>query len=181
MTSKKLTRMHARWASVLQECNVDIQHRLGATHGDADGLLRNPLPNGEDRTDARMHHNSPVTFVTANLALLACVGNEAIETAAGQPEFGGTEKDGDLEATKSGAANSASCDVWQDEATLAYLRTGSHAPGLTVAVKDRVQHRAKYYHFENNLLRKRMPAGVDEIVPEPHLRAGPNPSNSSGY
>jgi hypothetical protein len=61
--------------------------------------------------------------------------------------------------------------VWQDEATLAYLRTGSHAPGLIAAVKDRVQHRAKHYHFENNLLRKRMPAGVNKIVPEPHLRA----------
>jgi hypothetical protein len=67
--------------------------------------------------------------------------------------------------------NSASRDVWQDEATLAYLRTGSHAPGLTAAVKDRFQHQAKDYHFENNLLRKRMPAGVDKIVPEPHLRA----------
>jgi hypothetical protein len=171
MTSEKLTGMHARWASILQEYDVDIQHRSGVTHGDADGLSRNPLPSEEDRTDARMHHDSPVTSVTAGLALLACVGTDAIKTAADQPEFGGTEKDGDPQATKSGAANSASCDVWQDEATLAYLRTGSHAPGLTAAIKDRVQHRAKHYHFENNLLRKRMPAGVDKIVPELHLRA----------
>jgi hypothetical protein len=48
MTSKKLTRIHARWASILQEYDVDIQHRLGVTHGDADGLPRNPLPNEED-------------------------------------------------------------------------------------------------------------------------------------
>jgi hypothetical protein len=65
----------------------------------------------------------------------------------------------------------ASRHVWRDEATLAYLRTGSQAPGLTAAVKDRVQHRAKHYHFENNLLRNCMSAGVDKIVSEPHLRA----------
>jgi hypothetical protein len=59
----------------------------------------------------------------------------------------------------------------QDEVTLAYLRTGSHAPGLTAAIKDRIQHRAKHFHFENNLLRKHISAGVDKIVPEPHLRA----------
>jgi hypothetical protein len=85
MTSEKLTEMHARWASILQEYDVDIQHRSGVTHGDADGLLRNPLPSEEDRTGARMHHNSPVTSVTAGLALLACVGTEAIKTAADQP------------------------------------------------------------------------------------------------
>jgi hypothetical protein len=65
---------------------------------------------------------SPVTSVTAGLALLACLGAEAIKTAADQPEFGGTEKDGDLQATEIGAANSASRDVWQDQATLEYLR-----------------------------------------------------------
>jgi hypothetical protein len=90
---------------------VGIQHRSGVTHGDADGLSRNPLPSEEDRTDARMHHDSPVTSVTAGLALLACLGAEAIEAAADQPEFGGTEKDGDPQATESGAANSASRDV----------------------------------------------------------------------
>jgi hypothetical protein len=86
-------------------------------------------------------------------ALLACLGAE-IETAADQPEFGGTEKDGDPQATEIGAANSASRDVWQDQATLEYLRAGSHAPGQTAAVKDQIQHRAKHYYFENNLLRK---------------------------
>jgi hypothetical protein len=171
MTSEKLTGMHARWASILQEYDVDIQHRAGVTHGDADGLSRNPLPSEEDRTDARMHHDSLVTSVTAGLALLACLGAEAIEAAASQPEFGGTEKDGNPQATESRAANSTSCDVWQDIATIANLRTGSHAPEQTAPAKDRIQHRAKYYYFENDLLRKRMPAGIDKIVPEPHLRA----------
>jgi hypothetical protein len=87
MTSEKLTGMHTRWASILQEYNVDIQHRAGVTHGDADGLSRNPLPSEEDRTDARMHHDSPVTSVTAGLALLACLEAEAIEAAASQPKL----------------------------------------------------------------------------------------------
>jgi hypothetical protein len=107
MASKKLTGMYARWAIILHEYDVNIQHRSGVTHGDADGLSRNLLPSEEDWTDARMHHDSPVTSVTAGLALLACVGTEAIKTAADQPEFGGTEKDGDPQAT----ANSASRDV----------------------------------------------------------------------
>jgi hypothetical protein len=81
MTSEKLTEMHARWASILREYDVDIQHRSGVTHGDADGLSRNPLPSEENWTDARMHHDSPVTSVTAGLALLACLGAEAIEAA----------------------------------------------------------------------------------------------------
>jgi hypothetical protein len=119
MTSKKLTGMHARLASILQDYDVDTEHRSGVTHGDVDGLLRNPLPGEEDWTDLRMHHDSPVTSVIAGLALLACVGTEAIEAA----EFGKIEKDGDPQATESGAASSASCDVWQDKATLAYLRT----------------------------------------------------------
>jgi hypothetical protein len=134
MTSKKLTEMHARWASILQEYDVDIRHRSGVTHGDADGLPRNSLPSEKDRTDARMHHDSSVNSVIAGLAVLACVGTEAIKTVADQPEFGSTEKDGDPQAIESGAANSASRDVWQDEATLAYLRTNSDAPGLTAAV-----------------------------------------------
>jgi hypothetical protein len=37
-----------------------------------DGLSWNPLPSEEDRTDARMHYESPVTAVAAGLALLAC-------------------------------------------------------------------------------------------------------------
>jgi hypothetical protein len=49
--------------------------------------------------------------VTAGLALLACLGANAIEAAAKQPEFGVPEKDGDPQATEMGAANSASCDV----------------------------------------------------------------------
>jgi hypothetical protein len=151
--------------------DVDIQHRSGVTHGDVDGLSRIPLPSEEDRTDARIHHDNPVTSVTAGLALLACLGAKAIEAAADQPGFGGTEKDGDPQATEIGAANSAFRDVWQDQATIAYLRAGSHAPGQTLAVKDWVQHQAKHYYFENNLLPKRMPAGVDKIVPEPHARA----------
>jgi hypothetical protein len=69
MTSKKLTGMHARWTSILQEYDVDTQHRSGVTHGDADGLSWNPLPSEEDRTDARMHHDSPVASVSAVLAL----------------------------------------------------------------------------------------------------------------
>jgi hypothetical protein len=153
---------------------VEIQHRSGVTHRDADGLSRNPLPSEEDRTDARMHHDSSMTSVTAGPALLACLGAEAIETAADQPEFGGTtfKKDGDPQATKSGAANFASRDVWQDETTLVYLRTDSHAPGLIAAAKAQVQHRAKHYHFENvQSAAQRMPTGVDKIVPEPHLRA----------
>jgi hypothetical protein len=55
-----------------------------------------------------MHHDSPVTSVTADLALLACLGAEAIEAAASQPEFGGTEKDGDPQTTESSAASSTS-------------------------------------------------------------------------
>jgi hypothetical protein len=87
-----------------REYDVDIQHRSGVTHGDADGLSRNPLPSEEDRTDARMQYDSLVPSVTAGLALLACVGTEAIDTAADQPECGGTEKDGDPQATENGAA-----------------------------------------------------------------------------
>src|SRR3569833_1644373 len=93
MTSEKLTGMHALWASILQENDVDIQHRAGVTHGDADGLSRNPLPNEEDRTDARMLHDSLVTSVTAGLALLSCLVADAIESSAGRPGGGGAGGD----------------------------------------------------------------------------------------
>jgi hypothetical protein len=56
--------------------------------------------------------------------------------AADQSEFGNTEKDGDLQATERGPFNSTSRDIWQDQATIAYLRMGSHAPGQIAAVKD---------------------------------------------
>jgi hypothetical protein len=69
MTSEKLTGMHARWASILQEYNVDIQHRLGVTHADADGLSRIPLLSEKDWTDARMHHDSPVTSDCRSVAI----------------------------------------------------------------------------------------------------------------
>jgi hypothetical protein len=44
MTSEKLTGMHARWASILQEYDVDIQHRSGFTHGDANGSRETRYP-----------------------------------------------------------------------------------------------------------------------------------------
>jgi hypothetical protein len=87
----------------------DIQHRSGVIPGDADGLLRNPLPSEEDWINARLHHDRSVTSVTAGLALLACLRAEAIEAAADQPEFGDTEKDGDPQVTKLDAANFAYC------------------------------------------------------------------------
>jgi hypothetical protein len=48
------------------------------------------------------------------------------------------------------------------------LRTGSNTKPNIITV-------------ENDLLRKPMSAGVDKIVPEPHLRANPDPSNPLGH
>jgi hypothetical protein len=52
--------------------------------------------------------------------------------------------------------------VWQDQANLVFLRTGSCAPEQTTAVKDQTQGPnlipSQTYNFENDLLHKRMPA-----------------------
>jgi hypothetical protein len=104
MTSEKLTRMHACWAGILQEYDVDIQHRSGVTHGDADGLSRNPLIVKRIGLMPGCIMTVLRTSAIAGLELLACVGTEAFETAADQSDFGGTEKDGDPQATESGAA-----------------------------------------------------------------------------
>jgi hypothetical protein len=70
MTNEKLTGMHARWAHILSEYDFEIKHRPGKRSGDADGLLRNPLQDETDLTDAQMdHETSPVS--TGDVSLLS--------------------------------------------------------------------------------------------------------------
>ncbi|GAQ80426.1 hypothetical protein KFL_000540030 [Klebsormidium nitens] len=72
MTNTKLTGMHARWANILQEYDLTIVHRSGVKNLDADGLSRNPLPEDDDWTDARMDHvGLDLPAVSACLAILA--------------------------------------------------------------------------------------------------------------
>ena len=58
MTNPNLTGMHARWALMLQEFDFEVRYRKGLINMNADGLSRNPQPETEDPTGARMHEDA---------------------------------------------------------------------------------------------------------------------------
>lgn len=58
MTNPNLTDMHARWALMLQEFDFEVRYRKGLINMNADGLSRNPQPETEDPTGARMHDDA---------------------------------------------------------------------------------------------------------------------------
>jgi hypothetical protein len=78
MANTKLTGMHARWAHILLQYDMEIRQRPGLKSSDADGLSRNPLPDDSDWTDARMDHVASDVDVTVSeaLALLSCLGRD---------------------------------------------------------------------------------------------------------
>jgi hypothetical protein len=187
MTNEKLIGMHARWAYILSKYNFEIKHRPRKRSGDADGLLRNPLHDETDLTDARMDHEpssvSPIS-VSAGLALLAYQGAEISKVDENQsrfkedfalaiPEedapFSGTEMDGEL-VLQHLKANPVSRDIWLDPGTLWYLRDKTFEEGASAQERDRVQHRAKGHYSMNKLLRKRTSPLIDKVVPSPQER-----------
>ncbi|GAQ93234.1 hypothetical protein KFL_013780010, partial [Klebsormidium nitens] len=93
MTNTRLTGMHARWANILQEYDVKIVHRSGVKNLDADGLSRNPLPETDDWTDARMDHVSSElpSAVSACLAILAGTLNEPEDPALTELIYGAAD------------------------------------------------------------------------------------------
>jgi hypothetical protein len=189
MANTKLTGMHARWAHILSEYDIEIRHRPGLKSSDADGLSRNPLPDDSDWTDARMDHVASDVDVTVlkALALLSCLGRDAevsevdesqVQAFALAPDsfFTGSEKNGDL-VVAAPHANSASRDIWYDQETLHFLKEGTYSPGLSASEKDCVQHRAKGYYCLNELSRKKsflVQAVLDKVVPRPDLRVNLN-------
>ena len=59
-------------------------------------------------------------------------------------------------------------DIWADEPTLLYLRTGQQ-PG-ELAARRRVIKRAKHYSWQSGVLRKVMHDGTTRLVPKPEER-----------
>ena len=82
MTSATLEGAHARWACILQEFDMTIQHRPGSKHCNADALSRLPLPSTEDRTGARLDHEAPASVVNACTATAAAVFPQESQRAA---------------------------------------------------------------------------------------------------
>ncbi|GAQ87978.1 putative retrotransposon protein [Klebsormidium nitens] len=167
MTNMRLTGMHARWANILQEYEFEIVHRSGLKNLDADGLSRNPLPSDHDPTDARMDHTpSDVSHISACLARLA-VGSDntpspmpaLIPTA---PEREPPEVDMPVKLDR---------DIWHDAPVIEFLRDGTYPPDASSQVRDRIWHRAQGYHFEHDLLRRRVDGGGSKIVLKPDQRA----------
>lgn len=67
LTNSKLNGKLARWALLLSEYELDIVHRAGRVHCNADSLSRNPMASDNNDTEAR-HDVGP-----AHLAPSACM------------------------------------------------------------------------------------------------------------
>ena len=197
MTNTKLTGMHARWANILQEYDMTIVHRSGIKNLDADGLSRNPLPEEDDWTDARMDHvASALPAVSACLAMLAGTLTSAEDPAITRvlsPDPSQAEEEESLaeppaespappqalaivpaplrEAADVDLPVKMDREIWEDAPVMAYLETGAYADGATPKEKDRIWHRAQSYHLKKGVLRKRLADGATKIVPRPEQRA----------
>lgn len=173
MINMRLIGMHARWANIHQEYDFKIVHRSGLKNLNADGLWRNPLPSDHDSTDARMDHVSePETgAVFACLARLAspkankssAVRAMRAAVAAAPPRDQPIDPELPVNLER---------DISHDEPVIAYLRHGTYRDDASALAKDRIRHRAQGYHFQEDVLRKRLFSEV-KIVPkperEPHL------------
>lgn len=171
MTNMRLTGMHARWANILQEYDFEIVHRSGLKNLDADGLSRNPLPSDHDSTDARMDHVSEPEVGTISACLARLVSPTADEDSvvrampAALPAAPPRDQPIDPELPVN-----LDRDIWHDEPVMAYLRHGTYPDDATAPEKDRIWHRAQGYHFQEDVLRKRLSSGEVKIVPKPEQR-----------
>jgi hypothetical protein len=164
--NERLHGMLARWANILQEYDVEIKHRKGLKHINADGLSRNPLPSGKDETDARMDHCVPQSDSHHVAALMA----RLTTLAPDDPDTEPAEHEGE-EPGEGHPMDPQERDIWQDAPVMAYLQAGRrHSPGITAKEKDRIWHRSKGYRFENDVLYKPTAAGTDKVVPRPEHR-----------
>ena len=147
MTNQKLTGKHARWALILSEYQMEIQHRAGLCHSNADGLSRNPVSSTIDRTGARQDGGDdgeviPKWHVTAYLVW------QELAAAALEP-----------------------ADIWEDAGTLGILQGKGYRPEASHAERDRIQQRAKRFTWRAGQLF--WTAGTEEKwVPTPGERAG---------
>jgi len=82
MTKNDLVSMLARWAITLQQYSLNIVHRPGEHHQNADCLSRMPQESTEDSTGARLHDEQEGTVrcdLTVQLAaFLSAVQNRSL-------------------------------------------------------------------------------------------------------
>lgn len=71
----------------------------------------------------------------------------------------------------SAAKADGSRDIWVDEPTMQFLRTGQHVEGLTTAQRERVQQRSRRYYWRDDYMIRVLPTGAERLVPPPHERA----------
>ncbi|KIY96367.1 hypothetical protein MNEG_11595 [Monoraphidium neglectum] len=66
-TNPHVTGQYARWAAIIQEHELAIEHRQGQAHQNADALSRLPLPCTHDASGARLDPEAPLAALAASI------------------------------------------------------------------------------------------------------------------
>ena len=130
--SKELPAMLARWVMRLGEYDMTVVHRPGVENAGPDFLSRYP-PQGElvaAVVDIQHAQNPTMAREGAVLAALIVVADSMARVGAVFSILAGTN------------------DPWEDDLLLQFLRSGVAAlEGVSHAVRDKVQHRARRYQM----------------------------------
>ena len=172
MKSNKLHGIHARWQCRLAEFDAEIVYRPGSANL-ADAPSRMPLPDVDDDWD---NFKSDVDYASAErpvvrLARLLC-----------QESFGDSWECDDNAVIEDDALPSPGFiarrtrvtewpDIWDDEATMAYIMNGDLPDLESMAARRketaRVKRRALAYRWKDDGLYFLTPTGSEKLVPRP--------------
>ena len=126
LTSNKSTGKHAPWSLILQEYDLEIVHRAGLKHANADVCSRHPLPTTVNNGACRDHDEGDGTLNECVMAALAHVDFSAGQNGQERAMAGEPRED------VAGAKLWGPPDIWADQNCVVHKVSGEMPKGLSM-------------------------------------------------
>jgi hypothetical protein len=158
MKSQNLSGIYARWALRLQEFDITITYRPGASNANADIISRFPLPHTDDHWEQYYDYLDYFSAPTSPTALLSAVlaenspsspldaGGAPLESGGAPPlQHASLEQLEDATSPSPLPVDGSLDDIWNDSAVLNYLQFGTIPASILGRDRHRLLQRARSY------------------------------------